>query len=316
MATLKDVAKDSGVSVSTVSRLLKGDKTLNVSSSTREQVFESAKKLNYTTKSKSVNGIEIAVINWYSHDQEVIDPYYFYIRKGISNTCKELNVKYTTFFKEDDISTLLEFDAIIAVGKFSSKEVDYLFNTHKYVIFVDSNPDPHIFDSVEVDFEALIEDVFNQIEENKTVGLLNGCEYLNGEKFEDPRLKAYYRQCKLLDIDPIVKEGEFTMESGYNMVNELDVIPDVLICGNDLIALGVNKALNDSDVLVGVDTKIIGINNIPVSKYITPSLSTVRIDQNSMGEEAVKMVLRNLQDPTNNRVRLLLPTKLIRRDSF
>ncbi len=56
MATLKDIANVCGVSVSTVSRVLKEDKTLNVNAKTKAEIWDAAKKMNYKLKGKSVHG--------------------------------------------------------------------------------------------------------------------------------------------------------------------------------------------------------------------------------------------------------------------
>ncbi len=314
MATLKDIAKACDVSVSTVSRVLKGDKTLKVNQDTKEMIFACATKLDYKIKSRATSGNKVAVINWYSHDQEVIDPYYFYIRKGIINRCLELNIKYDIYFKEDDISSLFDYDAIIAVGKFSQKNVLHLSSFNKYLIFVDSNPDINNYDSVEVDFDYVIYDIFTKLK-TKDIILLNGCEYLDGIKYEDPRLIAYKKHCKLNDILPSFIEGEFSMQSGYDMIYNLDKIPNTIICGNDLIAMGANKALSEKGYIVGDDVYLIGINDIPVSHYMVPTLTTISIDQQQMGIEAVNLVNRKLNEDSNTNIRVLVPTKYIKRDS-
>ncbi len=322
MATLKDIANDCNVSVSTVSRVLKGDKTLNVNSSTKELIWASATKLNYKVKAKSTTGMKLAVVNWYSHDQEVIDPYYYYIRKGVEATCQQEKFEFDVFFKEDSFENIQSYDAIIAIGKFAPSSVELLAKFNKSIVFVDSNPDRLKFDSVQVDFDSLLEDVFNYALESErgSIGLMNGCEYLEGEKYQDPRLIAYKKQCKLneLDSEKYLIEGDFTIESGYEMFLQLNQearVPDVLICGNDLIAMGANKAAYKLGMKVGEDIKIVGINNIPVAKYMVPSLTTVEIPQTQMGVEAVTLLKRRQTSESNDPITILVPTKLVKRKS-
>lgn len=322
MATLKDIANDCNVSVSTVSRVLKGDKTLNVNSKTKDLIWASAEKLNYVIKSKSTNGMKVAVINWYSHDQEVIDPYYYYIRKGIETTCQQEKFDYDVFFKEDKVESLQHYDAIIAIGKFGKKLVAKLDAFNKPIIFVDSNPDKLKYDSVQIDFESLLEEIFTQVKNSNinSVGLMNGCEYIEGSIYLDPRLIAYKKQCTLNGLDSIkyLIEGDFSIESGYEMFKQLHAenrVPQILICGNDLIAMGANKAAYKLGLTVGEDVKIIGINNIPVAKYMVPSLTTVEIPQFQMGVEAVELLKRRKTSEVTNPITILVPTKLVRRKS-
>lgn len=322
MATLKDIAKQCDVSVSTVSRILKRDKTLNVNAKTKELVWETAEGLGYKAKSKSTHGTRVAIVNWYSHDQEVIDPYYYYIRKGVESQSQLEGFEYDVFFKESKLDNLFEYDAIIAIGKFNKQQAKNLcLKVDGNIVFIDSNPDHLKYDSVQVDFDKMVEEMFKYVccTPDQKIGLINGSEYLDGEKFIDPRTTSFDKQCKLNEVkNKVFIEGEFTIESGYQMFFELEQagqVPDVLICGNDLIAMGANKAAYKLGLNVGTDVKIIGINNIPVAKYMVPSLTTVDIPQFQMGCEAVGLVKRKIVSKTENPITILVPTKLVRRKS-
>ncbi len=84
MATIKDVAELANVSSATVSRILNNDKTLSVPEETRQAVFNAAKELNYIKKRKAPkNEFTIGIVQWYSLQQEIDDPYYLQIRQGI-----------------------------------------------------------------------------------------------------------------------------------------------------------------------------------------------------------------------------------------
>ncbi len=148
---------------------------------------------------------------------------------------------------------------------------------------------------------------------------MNGSEYLEGLKYLDPRLVAFQKQTKLNDITTMnVIEGEFTSESGYDMFNQLyreKRIPKVLICGNDLIAMGANKAAYKLGFNVGSDLYIVGINNIPVAKYMVPSLTSVEIPQLQMGQESVKLLKRRQMEGKGKPITILVSTRLVKRKS-
>lgn len=323
MATLKDIAEKCNVSVSTVSRILKNDKTLNVNDGTKKIVWETANELNYKVKGKSTNGVKVAVVNWCSHDQEVIDPYYYYIRKGVESGCETEGFEFDVYFKENELSDLYTYDAIIAIGKFSTQNAEKLASmVDGNIIFVDSNPDKVTYDSVQVDFESMMEEIFVYISEktSESIGLMIGKEFIDDVKLEDPRISAYIKQSKLADRDSTKYyiEGDFTIESGYEMFNRLykeKRVPKTIICGNDLIAMGANKAAYKLNLIVGKDVNIIGINNIPVAKYMVPSLTTVEIPQFQMGSEAVNLVKRKIVDNSKNPITILVPTRLVSRKS-
>ena len=98
MATLKQIAQKTNVSITTVSRVLNNDPTLSVSDDIRSKILDTARKLQYKTprnrvRLKASKELTIALVLWYDSYQEVIDPYYMQIRKGIENICLKSNVK-------------------------------------------------------------------------------------------------------------------------------------------------------------------------------------------------------------------------------
>lgn len=322
MSTLKDISLKSGFSVSAVSRVLSGDKTFSINQDNKNKIIATAKELNYVNKAKSTNDFKIAIINWYSQDQELVDPYYYYIRKGVEKQCQEDKINYKLFFKEDDLTNLNNFDSIIAIGKFGNMTLKQLSLYNKHLVFVDSNIDNNLYDSIQVDFSILMKEIFDYLIEinEKSIGLLMGQEFVENKQVIDMRIVEYKKQCKLnnLDCEKNIIEGEFTLESGFNMFNELhqlNKVPKVLICGNDFIAMGANKAAYIHGYDVGNDLKIIGINDIPVSEYMVPSLTTVSIPQSEMGREAVLLVKKHKNEKSSYPITISLPTKLIKRKS-
>lgn len=322
MATLKDIAKRCDVSVSTVSRVLKNDKSLVVNSETRQIIFSVAKELGYKTKTVNLAGWNIGIVNWYSHDQEVIDPYYYYIRKGVETKLKAYDLSYDFYFKDDEIDPPRKYDGIIAIGKFSQATSEKLKEKAHCVIYVDSNPNPQLYNSVEVDFEEMLGQVFEYTLKNKikTVGLLSGCEQIGDEVYPDPRNIAFSKLSKLYNIatENYSIAGQFTTESGYEMFYQLHEekrVPKLLVCGSDMIAIGVNKAAYKLGYKVGTDLLIIGFNNIPIAKYMVPSLSTFSIPMEQMGREAVDLLIKSLKSEDNYVVKVSVPTRFVKRKS-
>lgn len=84
MATIKDIANLANVSSATVSRILNNDKTLSVPEETRRAVFNAAKELNYTKKRKATkNDFTLGIVQWYSYNKKLNDPYYLQIRQEL-----------------------------------------------------------------------------------------------------------------------------------------------------------------------------------------------------------------------------------------
>lgn len=86
MVTIKDIAHAAGVSSATVSRVLNQDQAMSVSDETRIKIFTIAEQLGYK-KSKKTNkrskfSHRIAIIEWYTEQEELDDLYYYSIRLG------------------------------------------------------------------------------------------------------------------------------------------------------------------------------------------------------------------------------------------
>lgn len=94
-------------------------------------------------------------------------------------------------------------------------------------------------------------------------------------------------------------------------------LPDALICGNDLIALGAMQQLRWAGIRVPDDISVTGIDDTPFSRVSDPELTTIRQPLDQIGDEAVAMLLSRQRDPTRAPRRLTLsPELIIRRSSI
>ena len=116
MATIKDIAKQAGVSPATVSRVLNYDSGLAVGQETKKRIFEVAEALNYTKHQKKQKAEKqvIRLIMWYDSEEELDDLYYLAIRLGIEEKAAELNIR----LMKESLNELSEekTDGIIALG--------------------------------------------------------------------------------------------------------------------------------------------------------------------------------------------------------
>jgi LacI family transcriptional regulator len=94
-------------------------------------------------------------------------------------------------------------------------------------------------------------------------------------------------------------------------------LPDALICGNDLIALGAMQQLRWAGIRIPEDISVTGIDDTPFGRVSDPELTTVRQPVDQIGDEAVAMLLSRRRDPTRAPRRLTLsPELIIRRSSI
>ncbi|MGJ7911918.1 LacI family DNA-binding transcriptional regulator [Neobacillus sp. LXY-1] len=327
MATIKDIAKKAGVSIATVSRVLNYDTTLSVSDETKKKIFEVAEELSYKKKSarKQENG-KIAVLQWYTEKEELEDLYYMSIRLGVENRCQHLGILVSRYF-QDNYEELKEDDiqGLVAIGKFSSRQVRELQGITKNIIFVDTSPDEDRFDSVVNDFERATQKVLDYlIEKGHTrLGYIGGREVFMDKTstIEDPRELTFKRYLfdKGLLHESFMYIGAFSVHDGHALMKKAiqeqgENLPTAFFAGNDSIAIGALRALLEEGIPVPDRVNIIGVNDISISKYVYPALSTVKVYTELMGETAVDTLLERIEGRKTAK-KIMIATKLMIRNS-
>ncbi|WP_284036859.1 LacI family DNA-binding transcriptional regulator [Neobacillus sp. 114] len=328
MATIKDIAKKAGVSIATVSRVLNYDTTLSVSDETKKRIFEVAEELDYKKKAvvrKPEIG-KIALFQWYTEKEELEDLYYMSIRLGVENRCRHHGIQVIKYF-QDSFEELKGEDihGLIAIGKFSRRQISELASVTENIVFVDYSPDEDQYDSVVVDMERATMKILDYLLEkgHKEIGYIGGREAYKDQAtvIEDSRELAFKRYLTgkgLLD-EKFMYIGGFSVDQGCTLMKQAiedhgDRLPTAFFAGNDPIAIGALRALLEAGISVPERVNIIGINDISVSKYVFPALSTVKVYTEQMGETAVDTLLERNEGRTIAK-KIAFPTKLIIRNS-
>ncbi|MEJ8766101.1 MULTISPECIES: LacI family DNA-binding transcriptional regulator [unclassified Oceanobacillus] len=327
MATIKDIAKKANVSPATVSRVLNYDKTLSVTDETKRRIFEIAEDLSYRKKPiKKHSGKKIAIIHWYTETEELNDLYYLSIRLGIEHRCKEINIEPVLYFF-DNLNEInpMDIEGIIAVGKFSGQQITEMIGINQNILFVDYCPDEEKYDSVVIDFVRATKKIIDFFIEtgHKNIGFVGGREILQGESkpLLDLREKTFinYMKEKKLFKDEFVYISDFSVDEGYELmkkaIEELgENLPTAFFVSSDVMAIGSLRALHEGNIKIPERVSIIGINDISVSKYMYPPLSTVKVYTELMGETAVNTLMERLEGRTIAK-KIFISTKLVIRKS-
>ena len=258
MATLKEIAKKIDVSITTVSRVLNNDTSLSVSDDIRKRIIKTAAKMDYKTprnrvRLKSSNRLMIAIIHWYSIEDEFVDPYYIQLRKGIEQLSIKSNINTVLIYKDEgeyNLDTIEGVNGIICLGKFAREHINTFEKITDNIVFVDSSPNEEKFDSVVIDFNSAVRDTLGTIINKgyKKIGYIGGIEHVSksvrlGEKRELV-YRDYLYQKGLLNTK-FIHIGKFSSESGYKLMKEAlngKTRANIYFCANDSIALGALRA--------------------------------------------------------------------------
>ena len=112
-------------------------------------------------------------------------------------------------------------------------------------------------------------------------------------------------------------QGRFAAISGQRAVRAMlgQELPDVIVCGNDQMAIGAIRELQAAGIRVPLDVAVTGFDDIHLSALLTPTLTTVRQPMRQLGERGCACLLDRIADPGRPRVSVELPTELIVRTS-
>ncbi|MDO4265464.1 MAG: LacI family DNA-binding transcriptional regulator [Eubacteriales bacterium] len=325
MATIKDIAERAGVSVTTVSRILNYDETLNVQDQTKQRVFKAADELDYQVKPKKKRKqkLRIGVLCSYSAEEELEDTYYLSIRVAIEKKLETEGYKKIPVSLEALAEDGKQIDGLICLGTFSRSIVERIRKLHKPIVFVDAVGDEECFDSVVIDFAYAIQKALYYLLEagHKKIAFIGGIERdQDGVLVEDRReilFRSIMAERGLLREEYVRTEG-YMPKSGYRQgkaLFEMADPPTAVFTANDALAVGCYRAAQEAGLSIPQDLSVMGFNDISMAKYLAPPLTTVHIYKEFMGEQAVNLLAERITSGREISMRISVPTTLVIRES-
>lgn len=324
MATIKDIASIAGVSISTVSRVLNFDESLNVSDSTRQKILKIADELEYTSSSKKKkskkNNKNIGILCWCNYEEELADPYYLSIRLVVERICSERCINLVKLDENIDLKLVKELSGILVIGNYYTDMVEKMSNDNDNIVYVDYSPDESKYDSVVIDKKKATFDLLNYIYEigHRRIGLIGGKD-LN-ENYENMMIDErdveyqYFMKCKgIYNPKYIYTASRFNFKSGYELTKEMlkeKERPTAVFVENDTMAIGAYKAIAEEGLTIPDDISIVGFNDQPSAKYMVPSLTTVKLSTEYLASAAIDLVLENIDGSRPYKKKVIIPTKL------
>ncbi|MBO0454116.1 LacI family DNA-binding transcriptional regulator [Candidatus Enterococcus murrayae] len=325
MATIRDIAKMAGVSPATVSRVLNYDQELSVAQETKQRIFEVAEELNYT-KHKRANKIGRAVIRlvqWYDEAEELADLYYLSIRLGIEKKAEEFNIQ----IRRESLTELsdTQVSGTIALGKFDAEQIRQLKHIDENLLLVDFDGMNMGLNSLVVDFDQSLDLVIDHFirQGHQKIGILSGEEKTkhNLQPIEDPRLIAFKLKMKQINLyrPEFTMTAPFSMEAGKKVMADFlanaHELPNALFASSDALAVGAMQAIQAAGLRIPEDISVVGFNDVSVAKYVSPALSTIKVETEWMGELAILTILELAKEFSPVPRKIMLGTKLIQRES-
>ena len=334
MATIREIAKRVGFSQATISRVLKDDPTFSVKDSTREKILNASLEMGYKNVpqyQRITIPQDLAILDNVVPDEGLQDAYFDELREVLVKHAEEQLMNVTM---QKDVDSLIanadKYAGFISIGP-SPLDRKTLHRLHKKLphgVFIDINPAPSLFDSVQPDLSQTILDALDVLVSSgkRRIGYIGGTGFTMGlhEYPEDGRLTAFRNWTERLGLDAeglIYAQGAFTVDTGRTLGEEAvndhrDDMPDAFIVAADTIAVGVLQAFTAAGVLVPRDTSVISINNQAIAQYTSPTLTSYDIDQNELADTAITMLAEAISSRRTLHHHTFISTTLVVRDSF
>jgi len=327
--TLKDIAKEIGVSISTVSRAMNlQDRN---ASDMQKKIQETAKAMGYADKkalllsNMAKPSFSIGCL-FISEHESIVSPFFAELHRGILQEVKKLSpyadITLTTL-SIPSIEAIAQnnFDGVIILGRTKRETIADIGKTVTHCVYAGLNPIPGI-DNVISDIKEGIKDIVSHLYENgrRSIGFI-GPVSIDSSAFNEYRHDAYLSAMKglSLPVSPaLVQESYLDASNGYDAtLAMLDAggKPDAIVCGNDNLAIGVMKALMTRGISVPKEVALAGYDNIPDSAYLTPSLTTVDVPKSDIGRHALLLLLDAIESGRDYPITMTLPHTLLVRES-
>ncbi|WP_284693942.1 LacI family DNA-binding transcriptional regulator [Paraclostridium ghonii] len=329
--TIKDVAKEAGVATSTVSRVLSNNP--KISQETKDKVNEAIKNLNYKpnaiARSLANNKTKIlGVVLPSEADDLLTNPFFINAMKGMSIYAQNKNYYITYVFTKDgnkefesikEITNTNLIEGIILLRVNENDESIKLLKDIEFPFVAIGRPEK-TDDILWVDndnFQAMYNVVNKLIQKgHKKIGFIGAIKTLNMSK---DRLKGYKMALEVngisYDEQLVVHKSLFKENQGYDAAKELLNKNKVtaIVTTDDLLAFGAGQLLNEERLDY---ISLVGFNNIQLSKYQTPPLSSVDINADELGYYAAKLLIEKLENEDSLNTHYIVNTEFIERESF
>lgn len=328
--TIKQIARKANVSIATVSRALNNDS--KVTPETREKILKISNELNYkpnliarsfVKKKSNILGLILPGIS---------DEFFTDIIRGVDEVT--FNSGYYTMvasshgFKNLSESILAFTNAglvggvILLLPTFTDEIKSTLQNVKIPVVVIGGGKSDLGYDTVAIDN---YQGAFNAAEFLIKKKGYKKIAHISGPADNDDaylRKKGFVDACKKNGIQlnkTFLIDGDFTKESGYNGFIKLYSMPEkpeVIFTANDMMALGCYEAAAYLNINIPKEISLMGFDDIFISQYLNPGLTTVRVQIEEVGKAAASILINKLNG-TNGKVHPLvkIPTELIIRNS-
>ena len=305
MVTIKDVAREAGVAISTVSNVI--NNVDNVSPETKQKVQDAVEKLKYvpnfnarSLKSNKKNTIGLFL-------SSIQGDFYLKLVQAIHLQCKMagymLNIYVSNENTGEEIYGMLLSSgvegAIVMNEALSDDFLERIAGSHMPMVFIDRKQSEDYISSVTVDNYAGAQMGMEHLVQqgHRRIGYIHGIESWDDRE----RFRAYLdvlEKYNLSKEENIILSGLFEENLAFEAVGQMLSagvdLPDAIFCANDEMACGCIRALSSLGVSVPEQVSVLGFDNFTLATHCQPALTTIDNPATELGTKCALELLRML----------------------
>jgi len=327
MVTIKDVAREAGVAISTVSNVI--NQVDNVSEETKQRVLEAVEKLKYvpnfnarSLKSNKKNTVGLFL-------SSIQGDYYRKLVQAVHLQCKMAGYMLNIYISNENTSEEI-YGMIVSSGVegaiimnecLNDEYIERIARTRMPMVFIDRNQSGERISSVTVDnyngAELAVEYLVKQ--GHRRIGYIHGINNIDDQE----RFRAYkdvLHKYNLPVEEELILTGYFEEVIAFSEMRQLFfkgvALPDAFFCANDEMAWGCIRALSTVGINVPEQMSVIGFDNIMLSEFYQPALTTIDNPVTELGTKSALELFRMMRKEGEEEGRsVTLEPSLIVRDS-
>ena len=326
-STLMDVARAADVSIASASRAING--LDNVTADVRARVLEAASKLRYVPHwgARSLVMSRTNTIGLLLPD--IYGEFFSEIIRGVDVAARAQGLHLLVSGSHGDVSEAVaavramsgRVDGLLVMSPFvDSQDLAAVLPLNLPLVTIASRIGNSNHSGITVDNHAAGGMAARHL---KDAGCVRPA-HISGpsQNFEAEERRRGYESAAL-DTWPgqavRVFEGDFTEESGYAAVKTFLTegnTPDGIFAANDVMAVGALLALKEAGLRVPQDVAVMGFDDIPIARFTSPPLSTLRVGVYEMGRQGLEMLVKAFDDPSGIEDRnIVISPELVVRES-
>jgi DNA-binding LacI/PurR family transcriptional regulator len=328
MVTIKDVAREAGVSVATVSKILNLPDYSKPE--TREKVTAAIKRLNYQPNHAAQSMVRkkagmIALII-----PDVRNQFFTDVARGVEDVANQHNYRVMLCNTDEDPQKQQNYlqalqgrivdGFIIAVASDDSRQLRKIGRSELPFVFIDRECRNYRTDAVIVDNRDGAAKAVRHLLQNgrRRVGFISGKQDAQTGR---ERLQGYCDALAEKGIEPdrqLVKDGKFTIEGGYQAAKallEMAGRPDALFVANNAMTIGALKAISEKRIRIPDEIALVSFDDADWAEFFTPALTVIRQPTYTMGSLAGEILFQRLMETKPSEVKevVLKPELIIRK---